>query len=266
MGGGCGRMPQTEIGCPYGAVPGSGPSGSGGCRPWYSRESKLALAHSWQFLRRYLQDPKSVGAIAPSSRALAAALCDPFRRAVGPVTVLEVGAGTGAVTRHLGGLLDSGDALDICEPDPKFTKILERDVLTREPLAAAVARGRVRLLRQPVQMLSERRRYDYVIAGLPFTAFTLSDLRDVFAAIRGVLKPGGVLSYFEYAGLRKTSRVLSIGRKRTRVRSVSAYLAQNIRDFQFDRKTVLRNLPPAYVRHLRFEPAQAAQGRPNQPD
>ena len=177
--------------------------------------------------------------------------------------MLEVGAGTGVVARHLGGLLDPADSLDICEPDPKFTEILERDVLTREPLAAAVARGRVRLLRQPVQMLSERRRYDYVIAGLPFTAFALSDLRDVFAVIRGALKPGGVLSYFEYVGLRKTSRVLSIGRNRTRVRSVSAFLAQNIRDFQFDRKTVLRNLPPAFVRHLRFDPAPAAQGRPN---
>ncbi len=246
-------MPPDRLAAPKARFRVAGSAELGPSASMYEREYKLGFAHSWHFLRRYFQDPKGVGAIAPSSRALAAALCDPFRRAIRPATVLEVGAGTGAITRQLGGLLESQDELDVCEADQKFGDILERDVLTRDPLAAAVARGRVRLLRQPVQRIVEQRRYDYVIACLPFTALRLGDLQDVFAVIRRVLKPGGVLSYFEYAGLRMTSRVLSIGRERDRIRSVSAYLTQNIRDYQFHRQTVLQNLPPAYVRHLRFE-------------
>ncbi len=191
--------------------------------------------------------------MAPSSRALAAALCEPYRRSLQPATVLEVGAGTGAVTRHLGTLLGDDDRLDICEIESDFAEVLERDVLTCPSFAGAVAAGRVRLLRQPIQTLSEENRYDFVISGLPLTAFELRDVQEVFRVIRRSLKPGGVLSYFEYVGLRRTSTALALGNRRACVRSVSKYLTEHIRNHQFARQTVLRNFPPAYARHLRFD-------------
>lgn len=210
------------------------------------------MAQRWQFLKGYVRNPNVVGAVAPSSRALASALCRPFRSFSRPAKVLEVGAGTGAVTRYLGVLLGEKDELDICEMQPDFADILERDVLTNAALAPAVTTGRVRLLRSAVQQLTRENWYDFVISGLPLTSFELSDVQDVFDVIRRSLKPSGVFSYFEYVGLRKTSRLLSLGRQRARIRSVSAYLSQHIRDHQFDRQTVLKNIPPAYARHLRF--------------
>jgi len=80
-------------------------------------------------------------------------------------------------------------------------------------------------------------------------------VEEVFAVIRRAIKPGGVLSYFEYVGLRRLSVALSLGTKRSRIRKVSDYLSDNIRTHQFDRRTVIRNLPPAHARHLRFEAA-----------
>ncbi len=219
-----------------------------------SAERLLAgLGHHWCFFSRYLRRPHVVGALAPSSRALAAALCEPYRRASRPATVLEVGAGTGAVTRYLGTILGSEDRLDICEIEPDFAEILERDVLSSPAFASAVAGGRIRLLRQAVQSLSDEARYDFVISGLPLTAFELGDVEDVFTVIRRSLKPGGVFSYFEYVGLRRASTVLAVGRRRGRVRTVSRYLSRRIREHQFARETVLRNLPPAHARHLRFD-------------
>lgn len=212
----------------------------------------VALHQRLRFLTGYLQSPTVVGAVAPSSSTLAAALCEPYRRFRKPATVLEVGAGTGAVTRHLGPLLGEEDELDICEIHTEFADILERDVLSRPDFAPGVAAGRVRLLRSPVQEIECEDRYDFVISGLPLTAFTLRDVQDVFGVIRRSLKPGGVLSYFEYVGLRRTSRLLSVGRRRARIRSVSTYLSEQLREHQIDRTTVLRNLPPAYARHLRF--------------
>ncbi len=188
----------------------------------------------------------------PSSRGLALALCEPFRGSGKPATVLEIGAGTGAVTRHIGNLMGPNDHLDICEIQSSFADILERDVLTHHQFSPAVSNGRVRLLRKPVQEMNEEDRYDFIISGLPFTAFELKDVEEIFGVVRRCLKPDGVFSYFEYMGFRKTSAMLSVGRKRSRIRAVSKYLTQNIRNHQFNRESVLVNLPPAHARHLRF--------------
>ncbi len=219
----------------------------------------MNLSHSIQFFQRYLRNPRSVGAIAPSSSGLSLALCEQYRRCNRAVRVLEVGAGTGSVTRQLGRLLGPDDKLDICEINPDFGDILERDVLSHRNYREPVASGRVRLLRQPVQEIAPTEAYDYIVSGLPFTAFELKDVAEIFEIIQRYLKPGGVFSYFEYVGLRKTSAALSWGKKRSRVRSVSSFLNKAIRAHEFDRTTVLTNFPPAHARHLRFQDAASFQ-------
>ncbi|UCE58822.1 MAG: methyltransferase domain-containing protein [Phycisphaerales bacterium] len=219
--------------------------------PYKGKTTKLT--RHWRFFKRYLSKPSTVGAVGPSSDMLAAALCEPLCKCARPARILEIGAGTGAVTQHIGMLMSDHDELDICEIEPEFASILRRDVLSRPVFASAVEDGRVRLLEMPVQDLSESRRYDFVVSGLPLTVFELRDVRNVFSVIRRCLKPGGILSYFEYVGMRRTSRLLSVGKSRRRIRMVSAYLSKRIRNHQIDRRTVLMNLPPAHARHLRFD-------------
>lgn len=213
----------------------------------------MGLSQRWRFLKGFLRRPHKVGAIAPSSAALASALCEPFRRHPRPASILEVGAGTGAITKHLGTLLGDRDRLDVCEVEPSFVEVLRRDVLSHPDFRPAVDAGRVKLLQTAVQELPSENRYDFIISGLPLNAFELSDVEDVFAVLRRSLKPGGVLSYFEYIGMRATSRMLALGRRRRRIRSVSKYMTGTIRKHQFDKRTVLKNLPPAYTRYLRFD-------------
>jgi DNA-binding NarL/FixJ family response regulator len=56
----------------------------------------------WMFLSEAARDLRTVGAVAPSSRALARVLTAAVRsQAYRPLSVLEAGAGTGAVTRAL---------------------------------------------------------------------------------------------------------------------------------------------------------------------
>jgi len=210
--------------------------------------------HTWEFIRNYIREPRVVGAIAPSSRALARAIFEPYRQSsTSKKTLLEIGAGTGAITRHLGPLLGNEDELDICEIQDDFCEILERDILTLDEFRPAMARGAVRILRQPAQQIAHHRRYDFVLCGLPFTSFEVKDVKDVFSAMRRCLKPGGVFTYYEYVGLRKASEFFSFRRGRNRVRDVSVYLKDLTRKHQFHRKTVLQNLPPAWARHLRFD-------------
>ena len=67
-----------------------------------------------EFLRRFLANPKQVGALAPSSRRLAGALAEPPSHRTKPARILEVGAGTGAITTPLVDLLGSDHCLDLC--------------------------------------------------------------------------------------------------------------------------------------------------------
>jgi phospholipid N-methyltransferase len=205
------------------------------------------------FLKGYLQKPHLVGAVSASSQALASAICEPFRRHPHPARVLEVGAGTGAITRYLGTILGEQDELDICEIDPRFVDFLHATVLTRPEFCAAVDTGRLRVLCAPVQKLRHEKRYDFIVCGLPFSCFELSDVQEAFAVMQRMLKPGGVMSYYEYVGFRKASRLFSIGRRRRRIKVVSAFLKRTIRKHQFERRTVFQNVPPAHARHLRFD-------------
>jgi len=214
------------------------------------------------FLRRYFAEPNSVGAVAPSSRWLVAALTAPVAARSGPASILEVGAGTGAVTRRLAELLGPEDRLDICEVDPTFVRMLETTILSSAPLAIGREQGRVRLLHCPLQEINTARAYDYVISGLPLTAFRSEDVQKILETIRLSLRPGGVFSYFEYVGLRRLGALLPRRRSRHRVRAVSRLLDQHIRDYQVDRRTILRNVPPAYARHWRFDPQPGHSSQP----
>jgi phospholipid N-methyltransferase len=212
----------------------------------------MSINHSLRFLRRYISAPATTGAIAPSSRRLARVLAAPFLARTGPACVLEVGAGTGAVTRLLGQYLRPEDELDICEVQPQLADVLEREVLGVEPLASARSAGRVRLIRGRVEDVDAPGRYDFIISGLPFTAFAAPDVRRILAVIEKSIKPGGVFSYFEYRGVRRLACTVLRGRGGLRVRRVSRLMDREIAEHEVGRRSVWRNLPPAWGRHWVF--------------
>ena len=215
----------------------------------------MSLIESWHFLRRLVVAPQQVGAVLPSSRWLVAALTSPFAARTAPARVLEVGAGTGPVTRRLARLLGRQDRLDICEIDLKFIRLIEQTLLIGGPLAAARAQGRVGLLHCPVQEIDAEDRYDFVISSLPLNSLDTGDVEMILDAIQRSLKPGGIFSYFEYVGARRLLSVSPNRRLRRRIRATSSVLDRRIRSHQVARRTVLANIPPAHARHWQFEPA-----------
>jgi phospholipid N-methyltransferase len=204
------------------------------------------------FLKSFLSSPDVTGAVAPSSRGLALALTSPLRAHQGSAHILEVGAGTGPVTRVIGECLGPDDRLDVCEIQPELADVLERGPLSSGGLASARKDGRVRLIRAPIQEVDASGTYDFVISGLPFTAFRIEIVRDIVDVIRRSMKPGGVFSYFEYIALRSLGRNLGSKATRQRVGAVSEFLDEMIADHQIKRQSVMLNIPPAYARHLMF--------------
>jgi phosphatidylethanolamine/phosphatidyl-N-methylethanolamine N-methyltransferase len=209
------------------------------------------LAESRAFLRQFRTQSFTTGSVLPSSRALGRALVRHVCAGSPPRKVLEVGPGTGAVTRVLVDALRPGDELDIVEINGAFADLI-RQRFAEEPAFARV-KEQTRIMHRPLQDVPGEAVYDFMISGVPLNNFPVALVDEIFASYRRLLKPGGVLSYFEYAGIRGVKKKVVGAAERKRLADLDVYLQEKIRDHQIAADFVLLNVPPAYARHLRFE-------------
>ncbi len=190
-----------------------------------------------RFFLRWLRRPARLGAVVPSSPALAAALAAEVDTQA-PGAVVELGSGTGRVTAAL---VDAGVA-------PETLVAIEREASFCALLAARfpgvrVVRGDSRALKRllahnPVGPVKA------VVSSLPLLNLSAREQRAVLSQVAAVLAPGGVLVQYTYgpaepvpSGLRAE---LGLTGERTH--------------------WVLVNLPPAAV--WRYRRAGSAPGRP----
>ncbi|UNS95286.1 methyltransferase domain-containing protein [Streptomyces tubbatahanensis] len=214
-------------------------------------------ARSWMFLKEAARDPRTTGAVAPSGRALAWALTAPVRaRARRPLTVLEAGAGTGAVTRTLLAQLPADSRLDVVEANPRFTGPL-RQLAGAHPRPADEP-VRVRVNQGHVEEMDTCRRYDVIVSGLPLTNFSPDQAEAVMEKYLALLRPGGTLTYFAYLGTRQARTLLSSRAEARRHHAAVEAVAAYQRRYAADCRTVWANLPPARVWQLDRAPLPPA--------
>lgn len=211
------------------------------------------LADQWIFAREIVRATKTVGAIAPSGRHLAQALAIAAERSPSPRRILEVGAGTGAVTNEIVRILRPGDVLHAVEVQADFVQVLRRK-LTTEPTYQAVAE-QVDILHMPVQEVSPEAPYDFLICGLPFNAFPSRLVKEIFRHFRTLLRPGGTLTFFEYLWVRRLGTLAASNPERRRIARVGRILQRELQKHEFERKNIYANVPPAVVHFLRFSEA-----------
>src|SRR5438270_2901754 len=98
--------------------------------PTYSVVHREAAVSYWadcgRFLRESRRHFRNTGALLPSSRFLARALVTELRKPRDPSRILEVGPGTGSVTREILRHLRPDDRLDAVEVNGRFLSLLER--------------------------------------------------------------------------------------------------------------------------------------------
>lgn len=201
------------------------------------------------FLGQAVKHYRTTGAIAPSSAALARVMTESLRRHAGPKRVLEVGPGTGAFTKRILHALNPGDVFDIVEINAAFSRHLERDLLSS--FVAGHPGITVRLHNSAIQTAPVDGEYDYVVCGLPFNNFALSEVSRIFRRMMSLLREGGELMYFEYLGMKAVKMMWFRGRRRQRVRRRIAMSKALDRRYDGRRAVVLRNFPPASAFRLR---------------
>jgi phosphatidylethanolamine/phosphatidyl-N-methylethanolamine N-methyltransferase len=210
------------------------------------------------FFRETRRHFNNTGALLPSSRFLARALVSELRKrgpqetSRAPCRILEVGPGTGSVTREILLQLRPEDHLDAVELNSRFVALLQRR-FAKEWLFH-FHRQQVQVIHSAVEDLPGEAVYDFIVSGLPLNNFPVAHVRKIFQVYKRLLKPGGTLTYFEYVLIRQLKTPFVNRRERRRLYRIGRVIGDYIRDYQVRRQKVLINVPPAIVRHLHLKP------------
>ncbi len=157
------------------------------------------LRRNLGFLRRWLQNPKAVGAVVPSGRSLACAMVAGIDLEA-PGAVVELGGGTGNITAALLKAGVPSDRIAVVERDPGFARMIAArfpDVTVLQGDAAELRR----LLRNagigPVKA---------VVSGLPLLSIPERVCLRIISEATEVLDEDGVLLQFTYGPASPVSR------------------------------------------------------------
>lgn len=202
------------------------------------------------FLTQFLRNYETTGSVIPSGRALGTALCRYVGHDRTGQKILEAGPGTGAVTGCIIERLRPEDELWMVELNPTFASHL-RSAFKEKPTFRDVA-DRCHLIEGSVQQLGHEGHFDLVISGLPLNNFSSDDVRKILRAYAKLLKPGGILSFFQYILIRPAKMFVSVGPERDRLKGVGDAIEGVLGEREFAREWVWVNVPPAWVHHIRF--------------
>ena len=203
------------------------------------------------FLKEFVVNYHTTGAVLPSGRRLSRALASYVADGAGPKRILEVGPGTGPVTRRIIEAMGPEDRLDLVELNDAFVANLRRRLET-EPLFMAVA-DRVRIFHCPVEDLTGQGTYDRMISGLPLNNFQPDEVQRILDAMAALLAPGGVLSFFEYIAIRRVKAVVSGRAGRQRLAGIGRVLDAVLSQGEVRRDWIWPNVPPAWVHHVQMD-------------
>lgn len=176
------------------------------------------------FLRQWARHPGQIGAVVPSGRLLAGTMAKELGR-LGNGTVIELGAGTGTVTRALLAAGVRRDRLLIVERNPQMAEFLRR----RFPGARVIEGDAFRL--KEVVPTEERGRVAAIVSGLPLLLIRESKRYALLKQAFELLGDGRPFVQFTYGPLSPVPRPVL---KRLSLSATRVDL-------------VWRNLPPATV-------------------
>jgi phosphatidylethanolamine/phosphatidyl-N-methylethanolamine N-methyltransferase len=180
-------------------------------------------------LGRFVRSPRTVGAVAPSSRALAEEMVQGLDLS-GPTNVVELGPGTGVVTRAIAERLGARAHALAIDVEPAFVAAIAR----RFPRVEAICGSAADL----PALLRERGMFPaaHIISGLPFASLSAEVTTSILNAVDESLEHGGTFTTFQYLNGYPTP--LAKGFRRAMTERMGS---------DPTRRVVWRNLPPAFV-------------------
>ena len=149
------------------------------------------IAERGAFLRSFLEHPRHVGAVLPTSRHTVRNMLD-LADLSGARLVVELGAGTGVYTRELLARLSPGARLVAFEVDSRLARALSTEL--EDPRLEVVPESAER-----VESHAAAGEVDVIVSALPFTSLPAPVRRRVLDASLRVLSPDGVMLVLQYS-------------------------------------------------------------------
>lgn len=149
--------------------------------------------HPIAFLRGFLERPKEVGSIIPSSRWMERRITRTAEIAKANL-VIELGPGTGGTTKALLAAMAPGARLLAIEINPRFCDLLRESIddprlIVHEGSAAEIPEALVKHdLDAP----------DVVLSGIPFSTMPQELGLSILRSVRKSLKPGGRFVAYQF--------------------------------------------------------------------
>jgi phospholipid N-methyltransferase len=143
------------------------------------------------FLYKFIQKPKEIGSVVPSSSFLTKKMLEnlPWDNIE---TLVELGAGTGVFTEFIAENKKESCQIFVIEHDYDMRKNLK----TKYPTFYYGAKAeKLDWLLQKYDLPQ----VDCIVSGLPFAAFSESVREKIMLAISHSLKPGGIFVAFQYS-------------------------------------------------------------------
>ncbi len=218
---------------------------------WRGRRRKIVrrVREVAVFWEQFRENFKATGAIFPSSRPLANAITRQMEQHPTPARYLEIGPGTGALTRAMVERLGPGDELVLVEINPTFVHML-RERLERNAKWRC-KRHQIQVVHERIERLDAREPFDAIVCGLPFNNFAPEQVDTILNTAMRHLGPNGGFSFFEYIAIQRLRAPFISKSERARLDAVNDVLAAHASRHKVDEDIVLRNIPPAVVHHLR---------------
>lgn len=180
------------------------------------------------FLAAALRSPREVGTLLPSGAALAHRLAAVVPRGAHEQVVVELGAGTGAVTAEIARRAGPGAQLIAIEQDAALAQQLRERNLGAHVVAADALSLPEILADQGVEGA------DAIISVLPWTLLPSGRQRQLLDVIHHALRPGGVF----------TAAAYSAGYWTPTARRFRAMLSRSFHEV-VPTRSMWNNLPPA---------------------
>lgn len=179
------------------------------------------------FLKRWLRRPFATGAVVPSGRLLAEAMAKTTRTVIDGRQghIVELGAGTGEVTKALLAAGIAPERLVLVERDPEFATFLRRHFTGPRIVEGDAARLPRLLADHGIAPIAA------VVSSLPLLSLPADVVNGIVGGVFEALPRGGAVVQFTYGPKPPIPRAL-----RQRLHLVGAH-----------GKRIWRNVPPAVV-------------------
>ena len=202
------------------------------------------------FVQEFFRTFHSTGSLCPTTRWAAKAMVAPLaQRPQGtPSKILELGPGTGSVTKYILRQMGFGDSLSACEINERFMEALKGNL--EEDSYFDTHRSRIGFHCCPMQQLPETHKYDLIVCAIPFLNFDLPLVKELFAKIARLSHKDTVMTYYEYIGLRNIGKQFSHNSRRRRMRELDDFITK-VQDCHLQSKSnVWLNVLPIKVYQL----------------